>query len=129
MVDPIADMLTRIRNAKAVQKPSVEIPFSKIKLEIAKTLLREGFLKEAEQKGRKERKILEITLKYEDKISAISGIKKVSKPGQRIYSSSQELLKAKREGGTLLVSTSKGIMTDREARKNHMGGEIICEIW
>ena len=129
MVDPIADMLTRIRNAQRVQKPSVEIPFSKLKLEIAKTLVKEGFLKEAEQKGRKERKVLEVTLQYEDKISAISGIKKVSKPGQRMYASSQELLKAKREGGTLLVSTSKGIMTDREARKTQVGGEIICEVW
>ena len=129
MVDPIADMLTRIRNAQALQKPSVEIPFSKLKFEIAKVLLKGGFLKEAEQRGRKGRKVLEITLQYEDKISAISGIKKVSKPGQRIYVSFGELLKAKREGGTLLVSTSKGIMTDREARKNHMGGEDVCEVW
>lgn len=112
-----------------MQRPFVEIPFSKLKLEIAKTLLREGFLKEVEQKGRKERKILDITLKYEDKISTISGINKVSKPGQRIYVSSQELLKAKREGGTLIISTSKGIMTDREARKAGLGGEVICEVW
>lgn len=129
MIDPVADMLTRIRNAQAVQRPSVEIPFSKLKLEIAKVLLHAGFLKEAEQKGRKGRKVLEVTLLYEDKISVIAGIKKVSKPGQRIYASSRELLRAKREGGTLLVSTSKGIMTDREARKSRLGGEIICEVW
>jgi len=129
MVDPIADMLTRIRNAQALQKPSVEIPFSKLKLEVAKVLLKEGFLKEAEQRGRKGRKVLELILQYEDKIPMIAGLKKVSKPGQRIYVSSRELLKAKREGGTLIVSTSKGIMTDREARKNHMGGEVICEVW
>jgi small subunit ribosomal protein S8 len=129
MVDPIADMLTRIRNAQAVQKPSVDIPFSKLKFDIAKVLLKEGFLKEAEQRGRKGRKVLEITLQYEDKIPMLAGLKKVSKPGQRIYASSRELLKARREGGTLLVSTSKGIMTDREARKSRMGGEVICEIW
>ena len=136
MVDPIADMLTRIRNAQAVQKPSVDIPFSKLKFEIAKVLLKEGFLKEIEQRGRKERKVLEVTLQYEDppggeagKIPMIAGLKKVSKPGQRIYVSSRELLRVKREGGTLLVSTSKGIMTDREARKSRLGGEIICEIW
>ena len=129
MVDPIADMLTRIRNAQRVQKPSLEVPFSKLKFEIARVLLKEGFLKEAEQRGRKGRKVLEITLQYEDKIPMIAGLKKVSKPGQRIYVSSRELLKAKREGGTLLVSTSKGIMTDREARKTQVGGEIICEVW
>ena len=129
MVDPIADMLTRIRNAQRVEKSSTEVPFSKLKLGIAKVLSKEGFLKEAEQRGRKGRKVLEITLQYEGKIPMIAGLKKVSKPGQRIYVSSQELLKAKREGGTLLVSTSKGIMTDREARKNHIGGEVICEIW
>lgn len=129
MVDPIADMLTRIRNAQALQKPSVEIPFSKFKLEIAKVLLHEGFLKEAEQRGRKGRKVLDLTLQYKDKIPMIAGIKKVSKPGQRIYASIRELLKTKREGGTLIVSTSKGIMTDREARKARLGGEVICEIW
>jgi small subunit ribosomal protein S8 len=122
-------MLTRIRNAQRVQKPSIEVPFSKLKFEIAKVLLKEGFLKEAEQRGRKGRKVLEITLQYEDKLPMIAGLKKVSKPGQRIYVSTRELLKAKREGGTLLVSTSKGIMTDREARKTQVGGEIICEVW
>ncbi|TSC56341.1 MAG: small subunit ribosomal protein S8 [Parcubacteria group bacterium Greene0714_21] len=129
MTDPIADMLTRIMNAQRVQKPFVEIPFSNLKFEIAKVLLKEGFLKEAEQKGRKERKVLELALQYDEKTPVISGIKKISKPGQRIYASRSELLKTKRAGGTLLVSTSKGIMTDKEARKSRMGGEVICEVW
>lgn len=129
MVDPIADMLTRIRNAQATRKPSVEVPFSQLKFNIAKALLKEGFLKEAEQRGRKERKVLELGLQYEDKIPMIAGVKKVSKPGQRIYASASELLKAKRKGGTLIVSTPKGVMTDREARRAHLGGEVICEVW
>lgn len=129
MGDPVSDMFARILNAKASGKPGLDVPFSQLKYEIAKLLKREGFLKEAEQRGRKGKKMLELALKYQGKASAISGLKRISKPGQRIYSSSQDLLKTRRQGGTLLVSTSKGMMTDREARKQKLGGEVIGEVY
>lgn len=129
MQDPIADMITQIRNAKMVLKPSLEVPYSKLRYEIAKILEREGFVAGAVLHGRKARKFLEITLKYKDKTSAISGLKRISKPGQRMYVPFQKLKKVKGGFGMALISTSKGIMTDREARKQKIGGEIFFEVW
>ncbi|MBI1971320.1 MAG: 30S ribosomal protein S8 [Candidatus Wildermuthbacteria bacterium] len=129
MIDPIADMLTRIRNGQLVLKDQVSVPFSRVKFEIAKVLEGEGFVRAAEIRGRKGRKEIEVNLKYEDKIPAISGVRRVSKPGQRIYASISEMGRVKRGGGVVIVSTSKGIMADKEARKQNIGGEVLCEIW
>ncbi|MBI1984748.1 MAG: 30S ribosomal protein S8 [Candidatus Wildermuthbacteria bacterium] len=129
MVDPIADMLTRIRNAANVQKPTAEFPFSKIKHEIAKIMEREGFISSVELKGRRARKDIVVAIKYEDKQSKIAGLRRVSKPGQRIYVMSSGLKKVKAGLGCAIVSTSKGLMTDKDARKQNIGGELLCEIW
>lgn len=137
MVDPIADMLNRIRNALMVLHLTVSIPFSKLKYEIAKILEKEGFIEKVEKKGRKEKKVIEITLKKEE-ISeesgekmkpAISGLRRISKPGQRIYAGAKEIKKVRGGYGIAIISTPKGIMADKEARKKKLGGEIICEIW
>lgn len=128
-MDTIADMLTSIRNAQAVHKEIVRIPFSKIKLEIAKILEKEGFTNKTERKGKKIKKFIEITLKYEGKEPAISGLKKVSKPGQRIYVGAQEIRPVRSGYGISIVSTSKGLMAGKEARRQNLGGEIMCKIW
>lgn len=129
MTDPIADMLTQIRNAQAVEKPTVSIPFSNLKYEIAKILEKEGYIKKAEKKSRKVKKILEISLNYKENIPAITGLRKVSKLGQRIYLPVRKIKKVRSGFGMAVVSTSKGLMTDKEARKKKLGGEILCEIW
>lgn len=138
-MDPIVDMLNRIRNAQAVLHPTVGIPFSNLKHEIAKILEKEGFIKKSEKRGRKEKKFIEITLKYSDGTSAegetrqgrpaISGIKRISKQGQRIYFKAKELKPVKSGYGTAIISTSRGLMTNKEARKKGLGGEVLCEIW
>jgi small subunit ribosomal protein S8 len=129
MVDPITDMLNRIRNAQAVFHPQVEVPFSNLKFEIAKILEKKGFIEKVEKKGRKIKKLIEITLKYEDKMPVISGLKRISKPGQRVYSPFKKIRPVKGGRGICVVSTSKGIMAGKEARKQKLGGEILCEIW
>ena len=126
MTDPIADMLNRIRNAQAVSKETVVIPFSNLKYEIAKILEKQKLVGKIEKKGRKSRKIIEIILEYP---AVISHLRRISKPGQRIYTSAKEI-KPVREGyGILIVSTPKGLMTNKEAKRKKLGGEIICEIW
>jgi small subunit ribosomal protein S8 len=126
---PIADMLNRIRNAQAVQKETVEVPFSNINLEIAKILEKNDFVGKAEKKGKKMKKIIEIDLKYDGKTPAVSGLKIISRPGQRIYVQSKHIKIVRGGYGISIVSTSKGLMTNKEARKQKVGGELICEIW
>ncbi|MCD6364024.1 MAG: 30S ribosomal protein S8 [Synergistetes bacterium] len=128
--DPIGDMLTRIRNANTAYHESVDIPLSKIKLEIAKILKREGFIKGF--KIVKEGKIpmIRIFLKYgPDKERVITGLKRVSKPGLRIYVGKSKLPKVMGGLGIAIISTSSGIMTDKEAREKGIGGEVLCYIW
>jgi len=129
MTDPITDMLNRVRNAQAVNKETVNIPFSNLKYEIAMILKKDGFIEKVEKKGKKTKRIMEITLKYIDKIPAISGLKRISKSGQRIYLPSKKIKKVKGGYGIAIISTSKGLMTDKEVRKQRLGGEVICEIW
>lgn len=129
MIDPICDMLNRIRNAQMAAKEKVEIPYSKIKNKIASILHENGFILGFERKGKKNKKIIDIYLKYENKIPAISGLKRISKPGQRIYKGFKELKPVKSGYGIAIISTSKGLMTDKEAKKQKIGGEVICEIW
>jgi len=128
-MDPISDMLTIIRNAQAVRKETVNVPFSNLKYEIAKVLEKEGFLKKVGKQGKKTRKKIEIILKYDSGAPVISGLKRISKPGQRIYKKRREIKRVKGGYGKTIISTSKGLMTDREAKKQKLGGEIICEIW
>jgi small subunit ribosomal protein S8 len=129
MMDPISDMLTSIKNAQAVFKETVEIPFSNLKYEIAKILEKEKFIEKVEKKGKKTKRIIEITLKYQDKAPAISGLKRISKPGQRIYLPAKKIKRVKGGYGIAIISTSKGLMTNKEARKKKLGGEVLCEIW
>ena len=126
MTDPIADMLNRIRNGRAVFSETVSIPYSKIKYEIASIMQREGFVKDVEKKGRKDKKVIKITFK---KDSAALGLKRISKTGQRLYVSYKDIKPVKGGYGVAVISTSKGLMSNKEARKNKLGGEIICEIW
>jgi small subunit ribosomal protein S8 len=128
-MDSITDILNRIRNAQAVLHPTVNIPFSNLKYEIAKILVKNGFLEKAEKKGKKIKKIIEITLKYENKTPAISGLRRISKSGQRIYQGFQRIKRVRGGHGIVIVSTSKGLMTGKEARRQKIGGEVICEIW
>lgn len=132
MTDPITDMLNRIRNAQAVFHPTVDIPFSRLKYEMAKILERNGFIESLERKGRKE-KMIHIVLKYEGKGTKkrpfIQGSRRISKPGQRIYLPWQKMRSVKGGYGIAIVSTSKGLLTDKEARKQKVGGEVLCEVW
>lgn len=134
-MDSITDMLNRIRNAQAVLKETVSIPFSNLKYDIAKILENNNFVQNVEKKGRKEKKTIEIILKYEKdesnkqkKRPFISGLKRISKQGKRIYRGAKEIKSVSRKG-IIIVSTSKGIMTGREAKQKGLGGEIICEVW
>jgi len=130
MTDPIADMLARIRNAFLVRHKTVEIPASKMKLAIAKILKEEGYIEDYRflQEGPQGK--IEIVLKYdENKRPVIAGMRKVSKPGRRVYVKKEELPKVLGGYGIAIISTSQGIMTDQEARKRGIGGEVICEVW
>ena len=130
MTDVIADMLTRIRNANDVGHPEVEIPSSNMKVAIAKVLKEEGYIKDYEVIEDGKQGILKVYLKYgPNKQKVITGIKRISKPGLRIYASKDEIPKVMGGLGTVILSTSKGIMTDREARKQQVGGEVICYVW
>lgn len=128
-MDPITDMLNRIRNAQAVGFSEVEIPFSNLKYEIAKILVKDGFIEKVEKKGKKIKKTIKITLKYQEGLPAISGLKRISKLGQRIYLDYRKIRRVKEGYGIAIISTSKGLMNNKEARKQKLGGEVICEVW
>lgn len=127
--DSITDMLTRIWNAQAISHPEVDIPFSQLNYKIAKILESEEFVEKVSRKGRKPKKIIRIVLKYKDKKGVISGLKRISKPGQRIYLKVKDIRPIRTGFGMAIISTPKGLMTDKTARKKRLGGEIICEIW
>ena len=130
MTDPIADMLTRIRNAQSAKKEELVLPCSKIKYEILKLLAREGYIESAEKITDKTFPELKVVLKYkEDKTPAIEHIKRVSKPGQRIYVTKDKLPRILNDFGLAILSTSQGIMTNKKARRVKVGGELLFEIW
>lgn len=130
MTDPIADMLTRVRNANSAGKLTVSLPSSKKLVEIANIMRNEGYITDFVVEPAKPRDILEITLKYgAKKDRAIRGLKRISKPGLRIYAGKDELPRVLGGLGTAIISTSKGVMTDRDARKAGVGGEVIAYIW
>jgi len=129
--DPIADMLTRIRNANSSKHKTVDVPSSKMKLAIANILLNEGYIKALEEiKSENNQGIIRITLKYDEKgARVIDGLKRISKPGLRVYASRDELPQVLNGLGIALISTSKGIKTDKEARAEGLGGEVLAYVW
>ncbi len=130
MTDPIADLLNRIKNAQAVAKPATEVSFSNVNQKILEILEKEGFIGKIEKKSKHGKKIIEVGLKYESNGSPlVSGIKRASKPSQRLYLKSRDIRKIRGGYGLAIVSTPKGLMTGKEARKSNLGGEIICEVW
>jgi small subunit ribosomal protein S8 len=130
MSDPIADMLTRIRNANIVRHETVEIPASKVKREIAEILKKEGFIRDAEYVQDSKQGIIRLFLKYgSNNERVISGLKRISKPGLRVYTKSQEVPRVLGGLGIAIISTSKGVMTDKDARQSKAGGEVICYVW
>ncbi|MBQ4617737.1 MAG: 30S ribosomal protein S8 [Clostridia bacterium] len=131
ITDTIADMLTRIRNANSAKHESVDIPASNMKKAIAQILVDEGYVKGFQVIEDSKQGIIRMTLKYEgaSRTPVLSGLKRVSKPGLRIYSGSEEMPRVMKGIGTAIVSTSKGVMTDKEARKLHVGGEVLAFIW
>ena len=129
MTDPIADMLTRIRNAQMANHTSVEMPSSKFKIALAKVLKKEGYFDDVVQHKKGVKIVLEIVLKKMGSNYAIAGIKRISKPGQRVYVGKDRISKVLNDCGISIISTSKGVMTNAEARKNGLGGEVVCEVW
>ena len=130
ITDPIADMLTRIRNAGAARHATVEVPASGMKKAIAQILLDEGYIKAFEIVDNGTQGTIKVTLKYSaNKEKAISGLRRVSKPGLRVYAGAEELPRVLHGLGVAIVSTSKGVMTDKKARELHVGGEVLAFIW
>lgn len=129
MTDPITDMLNQIKNAQAVGKTEVLVPLSRIKNDIAVILSQENFVGEAKKATKGKEKLLKISLKYDNGVPAMSGYKRISKPGQRIYQGFSEIKKVHGGYGISVISTSKGIMTNKEARKQKLGGEVMCQVW
>ena len=130
MTDPIADMLTRIRNANQMRYKEVEMPSSKTKLEMSRILKEEGFIEDFKIKKNNVQNVLVLNLKYgQNKERVITGLKRISKPGLRVYAKTEEMPKVLNGLGIAIVSTSKGIMTDKSARKESLGGEVLAYVW
>ena len=129
VTDPIADMLTRVRNANQMRYKEVEVPASKMKNEIARILKAEGFIVDYKVKKNNIQDILVLSLKYVDKERVITGLKRISKPGLRVYVKAEEVPSVLNGLGIAVISTSKGVMTDKEARANSLGGEVLAYIW
>ncbi|MDR3134670.1 MAG: 30S ribosomal protein S8 [Deltaproteobacteria bacterium] len=130
MTDPIADLLTRIRNALTARHDRVEVPASRLKVAIVRILKDEGFIKNFKVSRDNKQGQIKIFLKYTERNSpVINGLKRVSKPGRRVYQKSQDIKPVLSGLGILVVSTSRGVMTDKEARRNNLGGESLCQIW
>ncbi len=129
ITDPIADMLTRIRNAGSARHDSVDVPASKMKKSIAQILLDEGYIKSFQLVDDGAQGLIRIALKYQGRQPSIQGLKRVSKPGLRVYAGAQELPKVLRGLGIAVISTSRGIMTDKKARELNVGGEVLAFVW
>ena len=128
--DTVGDFIIRLKNAGAVKKTSVSVPYSALKHAIAEKLKNAGFVQSVEKKGKKARKTLDVALKYDnEKLPVIHGVKRVSKPGRRLYRSAREIVPVRYGHGALILSTPKGILTGKEARKENVGGEALFEIW
>lgn len=128
-MDPIADMLTRIRNGQTASLPNVAMPHSKMKESIAKLLKKEGYISEHESTGEKQTKTLSLKLKYVGRRGVIEGLKRISRPGIRTYVKGKDIPRVRGGLGVAILSTSHGVMTGRDARKQNFGGEVLCYIW
>ncbi|MBI4435043.1 30S ribosomal protein S8 [Candidatus Uhrbacteria bacterium] len=128
MTDPISDMLTRIRNAQAVRKVEISLPYSKLKFAIAKILEKEGYVARASESTEAKFSVIRLELSYEQNQPKIHSVRRISRPGQRVYAKSTDLPKVLSDLGIAIVSTPNGLMTNKEARSRHLGGEVICEI-
>jgi len=129
LTDPIADMITRIRNGAQASKESVDIPASKMKLNIADILMKEGYIKGYKVIDDGKQGMLRVNLKYFNSSHVITGIQRVSKPGRRIYKGAQEIQPVRKGLGIFVVSTSKGVMTDHKAKAENVGGEVLIKVW
>ena len=129
ITDPIADMLTRIRNASSAKHATVDIPASNMKKAIAEILLEEGYIKNFQLVSDGIQGVIKITLKYNGNEKAIAGLRRVSKPGLRMYAGAEELPQVLKGLGIAIISTSKGVMTDKKARAAHVGGEVLAFVW
>jgi small subunit ribosomal protein S8 len=130
VTDPIADMLTRIRNANTALKPTVDVPLSTLKEEVAKILVSEGYVAGYEVVGEGVHRDLRLELRYgSDRSRVIKGLRRISRPGLRVYSGASDLPRVQGGLGVSIVSTSQGLLADREARRRRLGGEIMCEVW
>ncbi|TSC72372.1 MAG: 30S ribosomal protein S8 [Parcubacteria group bacterium Gr01-1014_70] len=131
MADPISDMITRMRNAQAVQKRSVVVPYSSMKNELARVLKESGFVEDAIKRGRRNRRLLDIVLAYDaDGQARMHGIRRISKQSQRIYAHATGLHASRKSvHGMFIISTSRGVMSSLAARRDRIGGEVLCEVW
>ena len=129
LTDPIADMLTRVRNAVRIKADKVDMPASRMKLDIAKILKEEGFIRAYKILKFKKQGILRLNLKYVDSESLITDLKRISKPGRRVYVGSKEVPRVMAGVGIAILTTSKGLMTDDTARRENVGGEMLCQVW
>ena len=129
VTDPISDFLTRIRNASKAKKVKVEIPSSKMKAGLAEILKKNGYIYDYKIDEDSKQNVISVLLKYSDSEPAINGLKRISKPGLRIYKKSDELPRVLNGLGTAVISTSKGLLTEKEARRQDTGGEVVCYIW
>ena len=130
MTDPIADMLTRIRNASKAKQEKVDIPSSKLKVEIAKILKEEGYVKNVKLVKDRRQGLIRVYLKYtEEEMPIIQGLKRISRPGRRVYAGNASIPKVLAGLGTAIMSTPKGIQTGKQAKKDNVGGEVICHVW
>lgn len=129
VTDPISDFLTRIRNASKAKKVKVEIPSSKMKAGLAEILKKNGYIYDYKIDEDNKQNVISILLKYSDGVPAINGLKRISKPGLRIYKKSDELPRVLNGLGTAVISTSKGLLTEKDARRQQAGGEVVCYIW
>jgi small subunit ribosomal protein S8 len=130
MTDPIADFLTRIRNALLAKHETTEIPASKLKWRLAEILKAEGYIVDAQLVGEGHQQMIRITLKYEPgEVSVIQSLQRISKPGRRLYVTAEQLPRVLNGLGMAVVSTSRGMMSDRECRRLHVGGEVMCQVW
>jgi len=130
ITDPIADLITRIKNAGAIGKESVQVPYSNLKFAVAKKLREAGYITSAEKNGKKEKPFIEVMLRYDKSgVHVIQDVKRISKPGRRLYRSVRDIVPVRYGTGSLFMTTPRGIMTDKEARKEKVGGEALFEIW
>lgn len=129
VTDPIADLINRIKTAQLAGRPSISVPISKIKFKIAELLVKEGYIESVEKRGKKTVKYMDISLKYQKGKPEVRGLKRLSKPSQRVYLSAYNIKPVKQGHGTLVLSTPKGLLTDKEARKEKVGGEALFSIW